>query len=157
MGHSEAMLTKLRYGLSTVWLVTSQRRRVDGFVARCLRRLLCIPAAYISRISNAAVLERAGAKAFSQQLLKHQLQLLRKTALTEAGDPLRKDTFIDSTLIPQIGRFVRRVGRPRQDWTSQVLREGRERFGHAAFETFMSGCTQDAERRWNLAVEKAFG
>ena len=50
--------------------------------------------------------------------LRHQLSLLRKVALTAPGDPLRKDTFIDSTLTPQIGRFIRRVGRPRQDWTT---------------------------------------
>ena len=65
------ILSKLRYGLSTVWLLTSHRRRIDGFVARCLRSLLRIPSSFVSRISNAAVLERAGTKPFSQQVLKH--------------------------------------------------------------------------------------
>ena len=37
------ILSKLRYGLSSVWLVAAQRRRIDGFVARCLRRILNIP------------------------------------------------------------------------------------------------------------------
>ena len=68
---------------------------------------------------------------FSQQVMRHQFSLLRKVALAEPGDPSRKDTFIDSILIPQIGRVIRRVGRPRQDWTTQLLREGRERFGYA--------------------------
>ena len=150
------ILSKLRYGLSTVWLVTSQRRRIDGFVARCLRSLLRIPSSFVSRISNAAVLERAGTKPFSQQVLKHQLSLLRKVSLTEAGHPLRKDTFADATLIPQIGRFIRRPGRPRQDWTSQLLREGQERFGHTRFQTLLLDCSPHADRRWKAELEKSF-
>ena len=37
--------SKLQYCLSTVWFVTAQLRRIDGFYARCLRRFLHIPAA----------------------------------------------------------------------------------------------------------------
>ena len=151
------VLSKLRYGLATVWLVTAQRRRLDGFVARCLRRVLRIPASFVSRISNAAVLARAGVTLFSQQVLRHQLSLLRKVALAEPGDPLRKDTFIGSTLIPQIGCFIRRVGRPRQDWTTQLLREGRERFWYAKFQTLVSDCSTGAEARWKKEVRTAVG
>ena len=150
------ILSKLRYGLATVWLVTAQRRRIDGFVARCLRRILHIPASFVSRVSNAAVLKRAGAKPFSQQLLKHQLHLLRKVAVTAADNPMRKDTFIDASLIPQIGRYVRRAGRPRQEWTTQLLQEGRTRFGQQRFQTLMSDCSDGAERRWKLEVDKVF-
>ena len=28
---------------------------------------------------------------------------------------------VNETLIPQVGRYVRRVGRPRQDWLTQVM------------------------------------
>ena len=34
--------SKLTYGLATLWLVTAQRRRIDGFYARCLRKILRI-------------------------------------------------------------------------------------------------------------------
>ena len=71
------ILSKLRYGLATVWLVTAQRRRIDGFVARCLRRIFNIPHSFVSRVSNAAVLEKAGMKLFTDSLLKHQLHLLQ--------------------------------------------------------------------------------
>jgi len=42
------VVAKLLYGLASLWLVTSQRRRLDGFLARCLRRILhpfsfCVP------------------------------------------------------------------------------------------------------------------
>ena len=44
------IISKLLYGLSSVCLVDAQRRRLDGFHARCLRKLLRIPAAFVSRI-----------------------------------------------------------------------------------------------------------
>ena len=146
------VLSRLRYGLATFWLVTAQRRRLDGFVARCLRRILHIPAAFISRVPNADVLEKAGMKPFSEQVLLHQLCLLRKVALTTADHPLRKDTFVDQTLTPQIGRFIRRVGRPRQDWTTQLLREGHVRFGFDEFQTILSDCSPGADCRWRKCL-----
>ena len=100
------ILSKLRYGLATIWLTTAQRRRLDGFAARCLRVILRIPASFVSRISNAEVLRRAASKPFSQQVLKHQLCLLRRAALAEDGHPLRKDTFTNTVLVPQIGCFI---------------------------------------------------
>jgi len=37
------IVSKLLYGLATVWLVTTQRRRLDGFYVRCLRKTFRIP------------------------------------------------------------------------------------------------------------------
>jgi hypothetical protein len=150
------ILSKLRYGFSTMWLVTSQRRRLDGFVARCLRRIVRIPAAFISRVSNAAVYEKVGMKPFTLQLLKHQMQLLRKVAVQSADHPLRVDTFEGATLNPQIGRYIRRVGRPRQDWTTQLLREGRARVGAQRFDVLISDRSDGADTRWKAEVEKCF-
>ena len=107
------VVSKLEYGLATCWLVTSQRRRVDGFYVRCLRRILRIPAAFISRVSNATVLQNAGVAPFSQQLLKRQLLLLGKVVWSPADHPLRRDTFGSAGITPLIGRYVRRMGRPR--------------------------------------------
>ena len=149
------VLSKLQYGLATIWLNTAQRRRMDGFVARCLRRILHVPAAFISRVSNATIYERAGVGAFSQQILKHQLVLLRKVALSQ-NPHLRRDTFADSSLTPQIGRFVRRVGRPRQDWTSRLLQEGRERFGAEKFQSFLTDTDDGADARWRTELQRVF-
>ena len=44
------VVSKLVYGLSTMCFVKAQRRRLDGFYARCLRRVLGIPAAFVSRV-----------------------------------------------------------------------------------------------------------
>ena len=117
--------SRLQYGLATMWLVTSQRRRLDGFYARCLRKILHIPSAYISRVSNATVLQKARQQPFCKQLLRKQLTLLGRTAMAPQGSPLRDSTFMAGTLLPQVGRFVRRVGRPRQDWCTEVMMEAR--------------------------------
>ena len=34
------VVSRLVYGLSTIWLVSAQRKRLDGFFARCLRQIL---------------------------------------------------------------------------------------------------------------------
>jgi len=145
----ESLITsRLTYGLATLWLVTAQRRRLDGFYARCLRRILRIPSAFYSRVSNATVLKRAGATPLSQQLLVRQLALLGTVARSSLEGPLRRSTFANSTTSPQIGRYVRRVGRPRQDWTTQVMREGVRLFGLEQFEKLLSDRSPGAEQRW---------
>ena len=102
-----------------------------------------IPASFISRISNAKVYEKAGAVLFSRQVLKHQLQLLRKVAVSK-NQVLRRDTFADASMTPQVGRYIRRVGRPRQDWTSQLLQKGREMFGAEKFRSLLVDEGKDA-------------
>ena len=54
------LVSKLVYGLSAVWLGLAEQRRVDAFQNYCLRRILRIPSAYVSRVSNAEVLRKSG-------------------------------------------------------------------------------------------------
>ena len=42
---SALVVSKLAYGLCTAWLTKARQRKLDGFHARCLRRILKIPAA----------------------------------------------------------------------------------------------------------------
>jgi hypothetical protein len=151
------VVSKLQYGLSTVWLVTAQRRRLDGFYARCLRRVLGIPSAYASRISNKTVLQRAEVLPFSDQVLKRQLLLLGKVAFSPAGSPLRKDVFVGDSLRPQIGRYVRRVGRPRQDWLTEVWKSGAQLLGgDGRLRALLQSQEQHPEVAWRCEVNKAF-
>ena len=109
------IVSRLIYGLSSMWLVVAQRRRLDGFYARCLRSILRIAPSFISWVSNVRVLRQAGVASFSDQLLQRQMIFLGKIARSPADSPLRRDTFSLGTILHQLGRFVGRVGRPRQD------------------------------------------
>ena len=60
--------SKLLYSLSAACLTVADRRRLDGFQARCLRQLLRIKPPYYSRVSNLEVLRRSGHKAASKLL-----------------------------------------------------------------------------------------
>ena len=146
------VISWLLYGTAPLWLVTSQRRRLDGFYARCLRNVLGIPAAFISRVSNTVVLEKAGVAPLSAQLLKRQLALLGKVALSPLGHPLRRDAFLDNTLHPQIGRFIRRRGRQRQDWINEVMKEASKVLGDRRVTELLTDKSPEALPRWNQAL-----
>ena len=149
--------SKLQYGLSTVWLGTAQRRRLDGFYARCLRRVLGTPSAYVSRVSNKTVLQRAGVLPFSVQVLRRQLLLLGKVALSPPNSPLRRDVFVDGSLQPQIGGYIRRVGRPRQDWLTEVWKAGACKLGgDARMRVLLQSRDPDASILWRNEVGRAF-
>ena len=150
------VVSKLLYGLSTLWLTKAQRRRLDGFYCRCLRRILRIPAAFVSRVSNKIVFERAGATPLSDQILHRQLLLLGKVVRAPEDSLLKQCVFSSGTLLPQIGQFVRRVGRPRQDWSTQVLKAGLERCGHARWQALLSYQGPDAEIVWKQELQKCF-
>ena len=53
------IVSRLLYGLSSAWLNVAEMRRLSGFQCRCLRVILRIAPAYVSRISNAKVLAEA--------------------------------------------------------------------------------------------------
>ena len=96
------VVSRLLYGLSTLWLVSAQKRRLDGFYCRCLRRILRIPSAYHSRVSNATVFARAGVKSLSSQLLDKQVSLLERVARAPAANPIRQCTFVGDSVRPQM-------------------------------------------------------
>ena len=56
----DAVVTsKLLYAVASAWLTKGDRRRLDGFHVRCLRQILKIPPSFVSRVSNAKVLQIA--------------------------------------------------------------------------------------------------
>jgi len=125
-------------------LVKTQRRRVDGFYARCLRRILGISHSFYSRVSNKVVYERAGTIPLTQQLAKQQLNLLSTVARSAAGSPLRRNTFMGDSFQPTttcICHYIRKVGRPPTNWTGSVLQEGSTHFGsQQALFNLISAC-----------------
>ena len=117
------VVSKLMYGLAGLWLGIAEQRRVDAFQNYCLRRLLRIPAACISRVRNEEVLRRASQGQLSRLVLRNQLKLFGEVARLPSSDPLRAATFQGDGLTPITTAFVRKVGRPRHTWTEQLLHE----------------------------------
>jgi len=117
------VLSRLLYGLSSAWLNVSEMRRLNGFQARCLRKALRIKPSYASRISNAIVLQRAGQTVLGRQLLRQQLLLYGRVARALGSNVLRSLTFIPGTVQPATDRYVRRVGRPRNECAGMLQKE----------------------------------
>ena len=114
------------YGLSSAWLDAAESRRLDGFHARCLRKITRIKPSFISRVSNAAVLKQAGQTELRRQLMKQQLLLYGRLARSPNDDVLRQLTFIPDSVRAATGRYVRRVGRPRNEWAVMLDKEARK-------------------------------
>jgi hypothetical protein len=115
------VLSQLRYALASAWLWKSDLRRLDGFQAGCLRQILGIPCSYVSRISNQRVREQCDVQLFSKTVRRAQLQLLGQVITNEKRTVLKDVTFHGETFQSETSAFVRRVGRPRQNWTEQLL------------------------------------
>ena len=135
-------------------LATARRRRVDGFYVRCLRRILGIPHSFYSRVSNQTVYSRAGALPLTEQLAKQQLNLLGIVARSPAGSPLRRNTFIGDALQPTISHYIRKVGRPRANWTENVLKDGAGRF--QSLQALTDNICNTSKEDWKVHLNRIF-
>ena len=112
--------SQLLYCLHTAWLNKAALRKLDGFQGRCLRKILGVPHAYVSRISNLEVLGLAACKAYSKILLYRQLQLIHQIALLPSTDVMRTCVFEEGSFSLKGHHKPRCRGRPKQVWASQV-------------------------------------
>ena len=115
------ILSRLTYGLAAVCLYTASLRRLDGFHCRCLRAMLCIPAAYYSSVSNATVFGRAGQTPVSEEVLRQQMVFMAGLARRPADDPVRQSIFEPTGVTLRPLPDKRRVGRPRLGWAPTVM------------------------------------
>ena len=122
------IISVLAYGLSTLPFTTLQRRRMDGFHARCLRRICNFLRAYYSRISNQVVFQNSGVLPFSQQLLQRQFSSFGQVVRSPNGAPLRRNT-LGMHDYPYMAMYVRRRGRPQINWTEELMKQGISRYG----------------------------
>ena len=137
---------RLLYGLSGAWLNVADIHRFNGFQARCLRAILGISPSFISRVPNVVVLERAEQLPQGQQLRKSQLILYGRIARLPQADLRRQVTFCDNGVAPKTSEYVRRVGRPRNEWAVMLQRESQRIAGSSA------GVVHNA-LAWRIAVE----
>ena len=117
--------SKGRWGLHLLHLSKALLRTLDGAQARFLRRLAKIPAAYISRISNAKVRKKCYKTwRFSTQVFQAQCHWLGHILRRPADHPLRLVVFEPGTeLLPRLSgtEHRRRRGRPREDWAQTLI------------------------------------
>ena len=114
--------TKLTYGLFSAHLNSKEKRRIDGFQARCLRKILRVPHAYYSRVSNDSILKRAGEAPLSERILKQQHQYLQKLAGRDHTDLTRMFVFEPGSHNLRDNKFEHGRGRPRIRWIDGLLR-----------------------------------
>ena len=112
--------SKLYYALGACVLTKADERRLNGFQNRCIRQILNIKPAFVSRVSNVEVLSRAKYKSASDILGERQQSLMRKVLRATAGHPLRTCCFVGSTTYPLNDFYVRKLGRPYNEWVKHV-------------------------------------
>ena len=118
--------SKLLCSLSCLCLSAAERRRLNGFQNRCLRQILRIPPAFISRVSNAEVLRPPHYRAATDLLLPRQLLLFGKFLRCPRDHVMHQTALIPGTMQPATDRFIRRVGRPRREWISETRKQAFE-------------------------------
>ena len=111
---------KLLYGLQSAWLTQVQRKKLDAFHARCLRKILRVPHSYYSRVSNKTVLGMVHSFPLSRFLLEQQLLLFGKIYRRPLEDVSRRLVFNGPSDELRISTFKRARGRPRLNWAAEV-------------------------------------
>ena len=114
------VVPKLMYNLESIWLLQADKRKLDGFHARCLRKILSIPSSFVSRISNKTVLERSGETPLSTTLSERQTALYCKIAALPEDNFLRMLTCDPHSSEPRRWDLRRKRGRPKQQWSACV-------------------------------------
>ena len=116
----------LIYGTDALTLSESQLARLDYFNARCLRRIMAIPAAYISRVSNLTVFNRAARVTGKKKYISIGNKIRTRQYLL-LGHIIRNESPSDHAKLSAIGEngrrvtiFSKRIGRPRSKWLSSV-------------------------------------
>ena len=114
------IISKLLYGLQTVWLTKQQRNKLDGFHARCVRKIVGIKPSYLSRVPNTEVLAQVNSRKLSVLLLQQQLGLFGKIFRKASDDIIRQVVFEAGTDQLVIDSRRRRRGRPKLSWAVEL-------------------------------------
>ena len=123
------VISKLLYGLESLWLLQADLKRLDGFFARCLRKIAGILPSFYSRVSNERVLQKFDATPLSVMLKRRQVLLYGKLVKQPRDSLTRRVAIEDGGFKPKGWKPKRRVGRPCQRWTESVFNMALSAFG----------------------------
>ena len=147
------VVPKLLYSLGSLCLNIAEKRRLDGFQNRCLRQIWGIKPSYISRVSNATVLQTSEQRPISEIIVEHPLIFFGKVARAPIDSVIRSSVFQQGPpgrLWLATDRYVRKKGRPRTEWAGQIMSKAITVAGR-------DQSLQDATRspaRWKAAVKR---
>ena len=114
------VVSKLLYGLESLWLLQRDLQRLDAFHAQCLRRICNISHSFLSRISNADVLQKAGEVPLTKLFKSRQLSLYDRIVCMPESSHLRRLTCEAGSDCPRVWACKRGRGRPKQQWAACV-------------------------------------
>ena len=116
------ILSKLLYGLQTIWLSKRLRQKINAFHCASVRKIIGIPHSYVSRVTNAEVLRLANMISLDRMLLRQQLvyygRLYRNPKYPERQ-------IMDTPVVNK------RRGRPHLSWVEEI-RKHVQRIGNEA-------------------------
>ena len=118
--YNACIVSKLLYGVQTMWLNKAEVQRLDAFHYKCLRRCLGIPHSYISHITNEYVLQQAGGVTLSKRVLAQQLDMYARYARMGNSAVTRQYVFEADSFEPRSWPGPKRKGRPRSSWVKNV-------------------------------------
>ena len=145
------VLSKIRYGTASAWLSKGDLKKLDGFHAKCLRTILRIKPSFYSRVSNERVRELAGQQKLSDSIRAAQIRLLGQVLTLPSKRVLREVAF-HTEEVPTTYAWVKRRGRPRQDWTKQLIDIAKEAAGNP--EAWQQA--KSSPQRWAEIVSSRF-
>ena len=137
------------YGLQTIWWKKAARQKLDGFNARCVRKILNIKPSYYSRISNADVLAQMDATKLSSMLLERQLGYFGTLARRPLSCPVWRLVFKEDLSLQALD-VPRRRGRPKPEWAHELFKLAGEMFcSHEA----LCACIAN-EKAWRKRIRE---
>ena len=104
-------------------------------------------------MSNEQVRHIAGQEAFSKMVRAAQLKLLGQILIDPSKRILKEVAFHGDSLVPEAEAFVRNVGRPRDNWTTQLTRIMRRAAGSLQDWLRISSSMRD----WNEVAARVIG
>ena len=146
------------WGLHLLALGKEDFAKIERQHVRCLRRILKIPAAYVSRISNETVLKRARMPSAKSIIRQKQFQLLGHILRLPRNDPLgfeHPDWRVcfkptDDCLPAQPPGIKKRKGRPCLRWAELLFKDAVTLY-HRYTRRDIFNLAQD-RKRWRLAT-----
>jgi len=125
------VVSRLLYGLQTIAMTKSTLQRLDGFHARCVRKIVGIQPSYWSRVTNENVLAKVGARKFSILFLEQQLKYFGVLVRRPESCPVRQFIF-DGDLLVKPAVESRRRGRPKLEWGTEMNKHVAQMFDSTA-------------------------